>query len=73
MKYYRIYIQNLHTPWKAILQSMPFWSVVVATVGISWGGSLLANDMNTYLKNIVGYTTAKVSSVEHVIVCETYL
>lgn len=40
---------------------MPFWSVVVATVGISWGGSLLANDMNTYLKNIVGYTTAKVS------------
>ncbi|CAG9767280.1 unnamed protein product [Ceutorhynchus assimilis] len=50
-------VENVPTPWTSILTSMPFYSVVLATVGITFGAAFLSSDMPTYLKNVVGYST----------------
>ncbi|KAJ8980969.1 hypothetical protein NQ317_013423 [Molorchus minor] len=44
-----------HTPWKAILTSLPFWAVTFAFLGANWGSSVLLTQTPTYLNKILEY------------------
>lgn len=42
----------LPIPWKAVFTSLPFWAILIADVGNSWGFYTLLTELPTYLKNI---------------------
>ncbi|XP_060519808.1 putative inorganic phosphate cotransporter isoform X2 [Cylas formicarius] len=41
-------------PWKAIFTSVPYWAIIIAAVGESWGSTLLGTELPTYLSSVVG-------------------
>ncbi|KAF9818538.1 hypothetical protein SFRURICE_012562 [Spodoptera frugiperda] len=41
------------TPWKQILTSLPFWSVIVAHCGQNWGFFTLMTEMPTYMAKVL--------------------
>ncbi|CAL4145626.1 unnamed protein product [Meganyctiphanes norvegica] len=40
-------------PWKSLLTSMPFWSIIVAGLGNNWGFYILLTDLPLYMKEIL--------------------
>ncbi|CAL4233266.1 unnamed protein product, partial [Meganyctiphanes norvegica] len=40
-------------PWKSLLTSMPFWAIIVAGVGDSWGFYVLLTDLPLYMKEML--------------------
>ncbi|KAJ8923276.1 hypothetical protein NQ315_001833 [Exocentrus adspersus] len=47
--------RELHTPWKEILTSLPFWAITLSFVGANWGSSILMTEIPTYLDKILNY------------------
>ncbi|XP_047486637.1 putative inorganic phosphate cotransporter [Penaeus chinensis] len=39
-------------PWRAMMTSLPVWSLIIVHVGHNWGGYTLITQLPTYLKNI---------------------
>ena len=44
----------LPVPWRAILTSIPFWSMVISDIGNSFGHSMMGSQGPSYLKYILG-------------------
>ncbi|KAJ8946312.1 hypothetical protein NQ318_004201 [Aromia moschata] len=47
--------ENIRTPWKAILTSVPVWAYVIACYGSEWGFSTLLTEMPTYIDKIMKF------------------
>ncbi|CAL4128782.1 unnamed protein product, partial [Meganyctiphanes norvegica] len=47
-------IKRPPVPWRALLTSLPFWSLVIADFGNGWAFFLLAADLPLYMKEIMG-------------------
>ncbi|KAJ8946310.1 hypothetical protein NQ318_004199 [Aromia moschata] len=47
--------ENIRTPWKAILTSVPVWAYVIACYGSEWGFSTLLTEMPTYINKIMKF------------------
>ncbi|XP_060518437.1 putative inorganic phosphate cotransporter [Cylas formicarius] len=45
----------VHIPLKAIFTSLPFWALVVANAGNSWGDTLVQADVPTYLNKVLKF------------------
>ncbi|XP_065565869.1 putative inorganic phosphate cotransporter [Artemia franciscana] len=45
----------LPIPWKSILRSMPFYSILIANIGHNWGFLILLVDLPVYLKTVFGF------------------
>ncbi|XP_066250899.1 putative inorganic phosphate cotransporter [Euwallacea similis] len=43
---------GIRLPWKAILTSLPYWAIVVAAIGESWGSTFLLTEIPTYLSKM---------------------
>ncbi|XP_015110089.1 putative inorganic phosphate cotransporter [Diachasma alloeum] len=47
--------KNTKTPWKAILTSLPFWSLLIAHCGNNWGSFILHNEIPMYMGGVLGF------------------
>jgi hypothetical protein len=56
-------LQKRHTPWVAILTSMPMWAVVVAHCGQNWGFFTLLTEMPSYMNSILKFDLKSVSRI----------
>lgn len=56
------FLQRYPTPWKQILTSLPFWSVIVAHCGQNWGFFTLMTEMPTYMAKVLNVDLKNVST-----------
>ncbi|XP_030750016.1 putative inorganic phosphate cotransporter isoform X1 [Sitophilus oryzae] len=54
-------VSTRNIPWSAILTSLPYWSIVIAAIGESWGSTLLNSELPTYLSYAIGLDIQKSS------------
>ncbi|KAK9887947.1 hypothetical protein WA026_000245 [Henosepilachna vigintioctopunctata] len=47
--------ENIPTPWKSILTSLPMWMIVVASFGQNWGYTTLLTEIPNYLHAVMGF------------------
>ncbi|KAJ8946308.1 hypothetical protein NQ318_004197 [Aromia moschata] len=47
--------ENISTPWKAILTSVPVWAFMLTACGYVWGFSTLLTEMPTYINKIMNF------------------
>ncbi|XP_066141650.1 putative inorganic phosphate cotransporter isoform X2 [Euwallacea fornicatus] len=45
-------LKGIRVPWRAILTSLPYWAIIVAAIGESWGSTFLITEIPTYLSKI---------------------
>lgn len=43
-------------PWRHLLTSVPFWALVVVSIGRDWGGYTMMSDMPKYTMNVLKFT-----------------
>lgn len=47
-------IDKKSVPWKAIFKSMPYWAILVASIGESWGSTFQSSELPSYFSHAVG-------------------
>ncbi|XP_011308732.1 putative inorganic phosphate cotransporter [Fopius arisanus] len=47
--------KNIKTPWKAILTSLPFWSLLIAHCGNNWASLILHSEIPQYMNGVLGF------------------
>ncbi|XP_063974222.1 putative inorganic phosphate cotransporter isoform X3 [Diachasmimorpha longicaudata] len=47
--------KQIRTPWKAILMSLPFWSLVAAHCGQNWGFWTLITETSIYMNGVLNF------------------
>ncbi|KAG5898537.1 hypothetical protein JTB14_038488 [Gonioctena quinquepunctata] len=49
------YSENLPTPWKKILTSVPFWALIITQTGYSWGYWTLMADIPMFMNYVMKF------------------
>ncbi|CAG9865515.1 unnamed protein product [Phyllotreta striolata] len=55
--------ENLPTPWKDIVKSVPFWAILICHFGDLWGFWTMLTEIPTYMDKILKYDIASNSSL----------
>lgn len=57
-----VFFQSMPTPWKGILTSLPFWSILIAHCGQSLGFWTLLTELPSYMNSVLGVKIEHVST-----------
>ncbi|XP_054273649.1 sialin-like [Macrosteles quadrilineatus] len=47
--------QDLRTPWKAILTSVPVWALIGVTICNGWGFAIILTQLPAYINSVLGF------------------